>query len=135
MSYVKVHTLRTPAAFREHLATLGIELPCDDALELAPGSPLAQPLDLFGQTASNRFAIQPMEGWDGEADGSPSELVTRRWLRFGESGAALIWGGEAVAVRHDGRANPNQLVIAEHTQQGIARLRQALVESHRAAVG
>jgi Asp-tRNA(Asn)/Glu-tRNA(Gln) amidotransferase A subunit family amidase len=26
---------------------------------------------------------------------------------FGKSGAKMIWGGEAVAVRHDGRANPN----------------------------
>ena len=39
----------------------------------------------------------------------------RRWQNFGRSGAKLIWGGEAVAVRHDGRANPNQLVINEDT--------------------
>jgi len=34
----------------------------------------------------NRVAIQPMEGWDGTADGNPSELTVRRWQRFGCSG-------------------------------------------------
>ncbi len=60
----------------------------------------------------NRLAVNPMEGWDGELDGRPSENTVRRWRRFGVSGAKLIWGGEAVAVRPDGRANPNQLVMA-----------------------
>ena len=40
-----------------------------------------------------------MEGWDGTLDGRPSDLTTRRWRHFGISGAKLIWGGEAVAVR------------------------------------
>ena len=34
--------------------------------------------------------------------GRPSELTFRRWRRFGESGAKLIWGGEAAAVQPDG---------------------------------
>ena len=59
----------------------------------------------------NRFCILPMEGWDGTRDGKPSELTVRRWQNFGRSGAKLIWGGEAVAVRHDGRANPHQLML------------------------
>ena len=50
-----------------------------------------------------------MEGWDGTRDGMPTELTRRRWQRFGRSGAGWIWGGEAVAVRADGRANPHQL--------------------------
>ena len=54
----------------------------------------------------NRFCILPMEGWDGTTDGEPSELTARRWRHFGISGAKLMWGCEAVAVRHDGRANP-----------------------------
>jgi 2,4-dienoyl-CoA reductase-like NADH-dependent reductase (Old Yellow Enzyme family) len=71
-----------------------------------------------------------MEGWDGTPDGHPSELTVRRWQRFGLSGAKLIWGGEAVAVRHDGRANPNQLVIAAHTMEALDDLRQTLVRAH-----
>jgi 2,4-dienoyl-CoA reductase-like NADH-dependent reductase (Old Yellow Enzyme family) len=76
-----------------------------------------------------------MEGWDGESDGSPSELTTRRWRRFGESGAKLIWGGEAVAVCEAGRANPNQLVLVEATKQSLADLRHALVTAHVARFG
>ena len=71
----------------------------------------------------NRLAVHPMEGWDGTADGNPSENTIRRWRRFGRSGAKLIWGGEAVAVRHEGRANPNQLVIGPHTERGLALAR------------
>ena len=76
-----------------------------------------------------------MEGWDGLADGNPSEHTVRRWQRFGRSGAKLIWGGEAVAVSHEGRANPNQLVAAAHTEKGLARLRAALIEEHRLTAG
>ena len=65
-----------------------------------------------------------MEGWDGTRDGEPSDLTIRRWQNFGKSGAKLIWGGEAVAVRHDGRANPHQLMLdATHAagDRAIAR--------------
>ena len=41
----------------------------------------------------------------------------------------MIWGGEAVAVRHDGRANPNQLLINESTRADLARLRETLQDS------
>ena len=76
-----------------------------------------------------------MEGWDGTADGRPSELTTRRWRHFGISGAKLIWGGEAVAVRHDGRANPHQLLMTPDTQGAIAGLREQLVAAHRERFG
>ena len=83
----------------------------------------------------NRFCILPMEGWDGTREGAPSDLTTRRWRHFGESGAKLIWGGEAVAVRHDGRANPNQLLLTPGTLAPIAALREALVLAHRERFG
>ena len=87
-------------------------------------TPLAQPIDVDGVRVGNRFCILPMEGWDGTRDGEPSDLTRRRWRNFGISGAKLIWGGEAVAVRHDGRANPNQLLMTPRTQpahRGAAR--------------
>jgi 2,4-dienoyl-CoA reductase-like NADH-dependent reductase (Old Yellow Enzyme family) len=80
--------------------------------------------------AGNRFCVLPMEGWDGTPEGEPSELTRRRWRNFGASGAKLIWGGEAVAVRRDGRANPNQLVIGERTIGALAALRRELVSAH-----
>ena len=59
----------------------------------------------------------------------------RRWRHFGISGAKLIWGGEAVAVRHDGRANPHQLLMTPDTQASIADLREQLVAAHRERFG
>ena len=100
--------------------SLRLSMPCDDRIEAGPDSPLAQPLHIAGKTIGNRFCIHPMEGWDGTRDGKPSEATIRRWRNFGRSGAKLIWGGEAVAVRHDGRANPNQLLINETTNAAWA---------------
>jgi 2,4-dienoyl-CoA reductase-like NADH-dependent reductase (Old Yellow Enzyme family) len=77
----------------------------------------------------NRVVIQPMEGWDGTTDGHPSELTTRRWRNFGRSGAGLVWGGEAVAVHADGRANPNQLLLTDNTAASIGKLRRALLRA------
>src|SRR5205085_1243019 len=82
----------------------------------------AQPLIVDGTRVGNRFCILPMEGWDGTTDGEPTDLTRRRWRNFGLSGAKLIWGGEAVAVRHDGRANPNQLLMTSKNQPSIASL-------------
>ncbi len=139
-SYPRVASLKTVEAFRERLATLNLAIGCDDSILKAPESPLAQPLDIQGIGAGgfrvgNRWVIHPMEGWDAEEDGSPSDLVRRRWRNFGCSGAKWIWGGEAMAVQHDARANPNQLVINEQTKDGLARLHDELVDAHREAFG
>jgi 2,4-dienoyl-CoA reductase-like NADH-dependent reductase (Old Yellow Enzyme family) len=135
VSYPRVASLKTAAAFRDHLRQCGAGLAFDDTLDPPSASPLARPFELDGVRVGNRFCILPMEGWDGTADGRPSDLTRRRWQRFGLSGAKLIWGGEAVAVQFDGRANPNQLVISETTTPDLASLRETLVASHREAFG
>ena len=81
----------------------------------------------------NRWCIHPMEGWDANRDGSPSPFTLRRWQRFGESGAKLIWGGEAAAVTPTGRANPNQTLATPSNRAGLRQLRQALIEAHVAS--
>ncbi len=128
--YRRIAQLRTAADLRGYLDELGVNLPFDETVEHGPDAPLAQSLTVSGKRLTNRFAVLPMEGWDGSDDGHPTERVRRRWQHFGESGAKLIWGGEAVAVRHDGRANPRQLVLNEATFEGIAGLRTLLVDSH-----
>jgi 2,4-dienoyl-CoA reductase-like NADH-dependent reductase (Old Yellow Enzyme family) len=133
--YAKVPALENAGAFRDYLASLGLELPCDDGILAAPESPLAAPLQAGRLRIGNRWCIQPMEGWDGETDGRPSDFTRRRWARFGASGAKLIWGGEAVAVTPDGRANPNQLILNAGTLPEIARLREVLIEAHRERTG
>ncbi|TWU16036.1 NADH:flavin oxidoreductase [Allorhodopirellula heiligendammensis] len=130
MSYPRVASLKSSEAFRRHLSESAIEIPFADDVADGPDSPLAQPLQVHGQRIGNRFCILPMEGWDGTKDGKPTELTRRRWQNFGLSGAKLIWGGEAVAVRRDGRANPNQLMINEANLGEIADLRKLLVDTH-----
>jgi len=132
---LRLGTVKNVANFQAHLRTLNLTIPCDDELITGEQSPLRQPLVSGEIRIGNRIAVQPMEGWDGTADGNPSEHTIRRWQRFGCSGAKLIWGGEAVAVSHEARANPNQLVAAPHTQEGLANLRRTLMEHHRMTTG
>ncbi len=132
---LRLGSVKEVQRFKDHLEALGLHLPCDSELISGPDSPLRLPLERSGYKFGNRIAVQPMEGWDGLPDGNPSEYTIRRWERFGQSGASLIWGGEAVAVRHDGRANPNQLVIAAHTHAGLAKLRATLLQSYRETTG
>ena len=119
MRYPQVKNIGTVDALRARLDELGVSIPIDD--EVDPGGVLSTP----SPCAPNRFAILPMEGWDGTEDGRPTDLVRRRWARFGGSGCGLVWG-EATAVRLDGRANPNQLVLNESTFDDIAALRRLL---------
>ena len=90
--------------------------------------PLSENIDILrsslrinGNVSNNRLAIQPMEGCDGTAEGSPDELTKRRYERFAASGAGLIWA-EAVAVEHEGRANARQLMLTEKNLPEFQRL-------------
>jgi len=76
-----------------------------------------------------------MEGWDGAADGRPTDFVKRRWAHFAESGAKLLWGCEAVAVSPEGRANPHQLVINDANFTDFAALYQIIIEKHTEKFG
>jgi NADPH2 dehydrogenase len=131
-SYPRIARFRSPTDLRAHLASLGSPIPFDDAiLSAAEGSPLAAPIAIGGRQAGNRWCIHPMEGWDATAEGLPTDTLLRRWRRFGESGAKLIWGGEAVAVVPEGRANPNQLCAPVCGRDGFATLLSAVREAHR----
>ncbi len=132
---LRIGSVKDVRRFQEHLTSLQATIPCDVEIMRGPDSPLRLPIRREGIHIGNRIAVQPMEGWDGTSDGNPSEKTLRRWRRFGGSGAKLIWGGEAVAVSPEGRANPNQLLIAPHTEKGLARLRAELIEEHRLAAG
>jgi len=132
---LRLGTVKDVARLEQHLRSLHLTLPCDRELARGPDSPLRWPLTKGDIKIGNRIAVQPMEGWDGSSDGNPTESTIRRWRRFGRSGAKLIWGGEAVAVTHEGRANPNQLLAAKHTREGLHRLRNVLIEEHRRTTG
>jgi NADPH2 dehydrogenase len=125
--YRKIASLKTSADFRQYVRELGIELPFCYA---GGPDPLAQRLTAQERAVGNRFCVLPMEGWDCEPDGRPGELTRRRWRRFGESGAKLVWGGEACAVSQSGRSNPRQMMINDDTVEDIAALRELLVGTH-----
>jgi len=81
-AYPKVGSFDGVAAFKRYLADNAIDIPCDDIVATGPGTPLAQPIEVLGRTIPNRFCVQPMEGWDGLADGNPSDNTIRRCISF-----------------------------------------------------
>lgn len=134
--YPKMAQLRSVDGFRQRCAQLGIDIPCDsEILSASSGSPMAQPFEVAGLHVGNRWCIHPMEGWDAHRDGTPSAKTIRRWQRFGQSGAKLIWGGEAAAVVPSGRANPNQTLATSDNAEGLKTLLNALRQSHLDAFG
>lgn len=100
---------------------ISIELPFQETID-----PLLEPILIAGKEVPNRLAVHPMEGFDGEADGSPSDLTFRRYERYAAGGSGLIWF-EATSVVPDGRSNPHQLML---TSGNVGKFRQ-LVERTR----
>jgi 2,4-dienoyl-CoA reductase-like NADH-dependent reductase (Old Yellow Enzyme family) len=135
MKYKSIATLKSTDALKIHLHNLGVDFPFA-LLDAPDSSPLADQFELNnGFVIGNRFCIHPMEGWDGTHDGKPTPHTSRRWRNFGVSGAKLIWGGEAVAVSHDGRANPNQLMINEANAPYLQQLLRELTDTHEQTYG
>jgi NADPH2 dehydrogenase len=132
---LRLGSVKNSASFQAHLRALGLQIPCDAQILTRDQSPLRAPLVRGPFKIGNRIAVQPMEGWDATPDGAPSESTFRRWRRFGRSGGKLIWGGEAVAVCHEGRANPNQLLASPGTQEKLAQLRTVLRREHIQTTG
>lgn len=89
---------------------------------------LNQTAKIAEKTVANRITYQPMEGCDGEADGTPSELTLRRYERFASGGAGIIWL-EATAVVDEGRANPRQLFLNDRTLDAFQRLCRQIKET------
>lgn len=93
---------------------------------------IESPIKIYGKEIPNRVLFQPMEGCDGTENGAIGELTKRRYLRFAQSGAGIIWF-EATAVCAEGRANPRQLFINEETVESykslVAEIKQTAKES------
>ena len=108
---------------------LGLNLPYSEDTSV-----LATPLTVGKHTIRNRLACQAMEGCDGTADGSPDELTIRRYDRFAQGGAGLIWF-EATAVMPEGRANPRQLWIHKGNLDNFKREVERIKETGLKANG
>lgn len=102
---------------KQHNSELDCEMDLKGLLEPVPCGSFLIP---------NSLAVHPMEGCDGQSDGSPGELTIRRYDRFAAGGCGLLWV-EATAVVPEGRANPRQLWIhkdnIEHFKALVDRMR------------
>lgn len=102
---------------------LDTELPVSENTDI-----LKRSLVIGSKEIKNRLACQPMEGCDGNYDGTPGELTLRRYDRFAKGGAGLIWY-EATAVLPEGKANPRQLHINEGNIDAFFRQVEAIKET------
>ena len=110
-------SFKTNEDFQKALAADGCKFPITDDLSV-----LLEPVTLAnGKVIPNRMVIHPMEGFDGTKDGKPTDLIFRRYKRYAEGGAGLIWY-ESITVADDGRCNPLQMIIKDSTVSEIKRL-------------
>lgn len=134
--YKRVAQLKTAGDLKAYLQSLNVDLPLDETLVAPEQSPFQKTFKLnSGSVVGNRFSILPMEGWDGTTDGRPTDFTKRRWKNFAISGAKLLWGCEAVAVAHEGRANPNQLLIHKNNLDEYKKLLDLLYVNHQERFG
>lgn len=104
------------AEIKEKIKQLGVNIKLSEDI-----TPLSRPVNVGSLTAPNAMAILPMEGCDSNPDGSPSELVKRRYMRYASGGAGLVWW-EACAVVTEGRANPLQMMMTGENVKEFACL-------------
>lgn len=109
-------SFKSGADLRKKAEELGRELPFQDSI-----SPLFESIEVNSKKILNRLAVQPMEGFDAELDGSPSQLTFRRYSRYAEGGSGLIWF-EATSVVPEGRSNPRQLMLFAQNLDTFKRL-------------
>jgi NADPH2 dehydrogenase len=134
--FSRVAQLKTSETFTKYCESVGANVPFDDSWSIGNKNKFSETYTLnSGSVIGNRFCILPMEGWDGTQKGNPTVHVKRRWQNFALSGAKLLWGCEAVAVQHDGRANPNQLFINASNVSEFQELYDLLIKTHKEKFG
>jgi len=109
-------TISDMAQLRAELDRLELNIPVDEDLSI-----LSSPVPLGCTQISNRIAIQPMEGGDALPDGSPGPRTHRRYTRYAEGGAGLIWV-EATAIEPAAASRTGQLCLHEDNVQAFTDL-------------
>jgi len=89
---------------------------------------LFTPVKIGAFESANRFALQPMEGTDGLENGAPGEYTIRRYKRFAEGGAGLIWF-EAVASAPEVRASAHQLMLTDANLDSYKKIVEDIKET------
>ncbi len=122
MEHEKFH-YRSLDDMLQRAAEVGAEIPASQDVGC-----LFTKTEKAGIELENRFVIQPMEGCDAADDGVPGELTRRRYRRFAQSGAALIWV-EAIAILEEARAKPNQLCLKERNLDAFKAMLEDIRET------
>ena len=121
----RYHTLDD---LRADIERLGLSIPVSEDLSVL-GETLTLPHG--NVTLENRLTVHPMEGFDAETDGAPSDYTMRRYRRFACGGASMGWC-EAIAVCREGQSNARQLRITRENLDAFKRLTE---EFHRNSGG
>lgn len=100
---------------------LGTPLPYDE--NAAPI--LGQSLNICGTEVANRLVAQPIEGFDSQADGAPSQRSVERYCQLVRGGFRTIWL-ESVSVDEQGRSNPFQLWIRPDNLEAFRSMVQTI---------
>ncbi len=129
MSSFQRFSFPTGAELLDKAAQLGIDLPYTEDI-----SALFEKKSVASRTIPNSFAVHPMEGFDSSIDGSPSDRVVRRYLRYASGGSGLIWF-EAASVVPEGKSNPYQMMLTSYNQKRFSQLIEEIKSSARQAFG
>ena len=85
------------------------------------------PIQAGEKRIGNRVVLQPMEGYDCNTDGSPSELTVEKYVKAARSGAGVVWF-EANAVCPEGRTNPRQMMLTRENLPAFKKLLRKMRE-------
>ncbi|MDD2960111.1 MAG: flavin oxidoreductase/NADH oxidase [Lachnospiraceae bacterium] len=107
----------------DEASSIGVALPYADSV-----SELLKPYELCGKHLENKIVIQPLEGCDADEKAAPGELTRRRYRRFVQGGAGLVWF-EATAIVPEGRAQAHQLMMNEKNVDAYKYLVEEIKET------
>ena len=108
---------------------IGVYIPFSQNTEL-----LTKEVSFGNVTLKNRLGIAPLEGADGLADGSPSELTLRRYLRYARGGSGMIWI-EAIALAPEARCGTKQMMLTKDNLDNFKAFTAAIREAGMQANG
>lgn len=98
-----------------------------DAGQLSQGLPfsketsvLSTPLSVNGKTIRNRLLAQPIEGFDSNEDGCPSQRAFERYQSLADGGVGTIWM-ESISVNDEGKSNNRQMRLSEENTEQFAQ--------------
>lgn len=129
MAQFEQFSFKTLQELRDKIDALGVNIPTTEDF-----SALGKPVRVGSKVSPNALAVLPMEGCDSNPDGSPSDLVKRRYTRFAGGGAGLLWV-EACAVVEAGKANPLQMMLTRENLPQFRDLVQLIVDTAYRAHG